>query len=53
MIKRIIKYLDAPDMDLQSRSFILLSVIALSGLFIALVSGVIRGNIQHDAPSGK
>ena len=30
-------------MDLQSRSFILLSIIALFGLFIALVSGIVIG----------
>lgn len=43
MIKKIRKYLDDPNMDLQSRSFILLSIIALLGLLIALVSGLIIG----------
>ncbi len=43
MIKKIRKYLEDPNMDLQSRSFVLLSIIALLGLFIALVSGVIIG----------
>ena len=43
MIKKIRKYLDDPNMDLQSRSFILLSIIALLGLFLALISGIIIG----------
>ena len=43
MINKIKKYLDDPNLDLQSRSFILLSIIALLGLFIALISGLVIG----------
>lgn len=43
MIKKIRELLDDPDLDFQSKSFVLLSSIALIGLLIALISGIILG----------
>ncbi len=43
MIKKIRSLLNDPNLDLQSKSFILLSAIALIGLFLALISGIILG----------
>ncbi|MCR5178880.1 MAG: response regulator [Lachnospiraceae bacterium] len=41
MIKKIRSYLDDPDLDVQYKSFILLSIIALIGLFLGLVGGIV------------
>lgn len=43
MIKRIKVLLNDPELDFQSKSFVLLSVIALIGLFLAMISGIILG----------
>ena len=43
MIKRIRDLLNDPELDYQSKSFVLLSVIALIGLFLAMISGIILG----------
>ncbi len=43
MIKRLRILLNDPDLDYRSKSFVLLSVIALVGLFIAMVSGILLG----------
>ena len=43
MIKRIKSLLSDPELDFQSKSFVLLSVIALIGLFVALISGILLG----------
>ncbi len=43
MIKRIKDLLNDPELDFQSKSFVLLSVIALIGLFLAMISGIILG----------
>ncbi len=43
MIKKIKSLLTDPNLDYQSKSFILLSVIALVGLFAAMVSGILLG----------
>lgn len=41
MIKKIRSYLDDPDLDVQYKSFVLLSIIALIGLFLGLVGGIV------------
>ena len=43
MIKKIKSLLNDPDLDFQSKSFVVLSSIALIGLFSALISGLILG----------
>ena len=43
MIKKIKSLLNNPDLDFQSKSFVVLSSIALIGLFSALISGFILG----------
>ena len=43
MIKRLRELLNDPELDYQSKSFVLLSVIALIGLFLAMISGIILG----------
>ncbi|MCR5602800.1 MAG: response regulator [Lachnospiraceae bacterium] len=43
MIRRIKSLLSDPELDLQSKSFVLLSVIALIGLFLAMISGILLG----------
>ena len=43
MINKIKSLLKDPDLDYQSKSFVLLSVIALIGLFIAMISGILLG----------
>ena len=43
MIKKIKSLLNDPDLDFQSKSFVVLSSIALIGLFSALISGFILG----------
>ncbi|MBR6486874.1 MAG: response regulator [Lachnospiraceae bacterium] len=43
MIRKIKSLLNDPELDYQSKSFVLLSVIALIGLFIAMISGILLG----------
>lgn len=43
MIKKLRELLNDPELDFQSKSFVLLSVIALIGLFLAMISGIILG----------
>lgn len=43
MVKKIRAMLRDPNLDLKSKSFILLSSIALVGLFLAMVSGILLG----------
>ncbi len=43
MIKKLRELLNDPELDYQSKSFVLLSVIALIGLFLAMISGIILG----------
>ena len=43
MVRKIKSMLSDPDLDYQSKSFVLLSVIALIGLFIAMISGILLG----------
>ena len=43
MVKKIKSLLSDAELDFQSKSFVLLSVIALAGLFLALISGIILG----------
>ena len=43
MINKIRSLLKDPNLDYQSKSFVLLSVIALIGLFIAMISGILLG----------
>ncbi|MCR5301945.1 MAG: response regulator [Lachnospiraceae bacterium] len=43
MIRKIRNLLNDPNLDLQSKSFVLLSSIALVGLFFAMVSGIVLG----------
>ncbi len=43
MIKKIRSILADPNVDYQSKSFVLLSSIALIGLFVAMVSGIMLG----------
>ena len=43
MIKRLRELLNDPELDYQSKSFVLLSVIALIGLFLAMISGIVLG----------
>ncbi|MBO4890898.1 MAG: response regulator [Lachnospiraceae bacterium] len=43
MIKKIRSLLTDPELDYKSKSFVLLSVIALIGLFIAMISGILLG----------
>ncbi len=43
MIKKIKSLLNDPDLDFQSKSFVVLSSIALIGLFSALISGFLLG----------
>ena len=43
MIKKIRNLLGDPNLDIQSKSFILLSSIALVGLFFAMIFGIILG----------
>lgn len=43
MIKRLRELLNDPELDFQSKSFVLLSVIALIGLFLAMISGIVLG----------
>ncbi|MCR5407318.1 MAG: hypothetical protein K6E88_11095, partial [Lachnospiraceae bacterium] len=43
MIKKLRELLNDPELDYQSKSFVLLSVIALIGLFLAMISGIVLG----------
>lgn len=43
MIKKLRELLNDPELDYQSKSFVLLSVIALIGLFLAMISGIFLG----------
>lgn len=43
MIKKIKSLLNDPDLDFQSKSFVVLSSIALIGLFSALICGILLG----------
>lgn len=43
MIKKIRSLLSDPNLDFQSKSFVLLASIALIGLFLALISGILLG----------
>ncbi len=43
MIKKIRSLLSDPELDYQSKSFVLLSVIALLGLLAAMISGILLG----------
>ncbi|MCR5672336.1 MAG: response regulator [Lachnospiraceae bacterium] len=43
MIKRIKNLLNDPNQDLKTKTFIVLSAIALIGLFLAMVSGILLG----------
>lgn len=43
MIKRIRDLLNDPNQDLKTKTFIVLSAIALIGLFLAMVSGILLG----------
>ncbi|MBE7009133.1 MAG: DegV family EDD domain-containing protein [Ruminococcaceae bacterium] len=41
MIKWIRKYLDDPKLDIQERSFVLLSIVGLIGILLAVVNGLV------------
>ena len=43
MIKKIRSILNDPEVDFQSKSFVLFSIITLMGLFVAMLSGIILG----------
>ncbi len=43
MIKRIRSLLNDPELDFQSKSFVLFSIITLIGLFVAMISGIVLG----------
>ncbi len=43
MINKIISLLKDPELDFQSKSFVLLSAIAQVGMFLALISGILLG----------
>ncbi len=43
MIKKIRSILNDPEVDFQSKSFVLFSIITLIGLFVAMLSGIILG----------
>ncbi|MCR5357546.1 MAG: response regulator [Lachnospiraceae bacterium] len=43
MINKLRSLLNDPELDYKSKSFVLLSVIALVGLFLAMISGILLG----------